>query len=268
MNNNIQNSYFITATDDRFDKAVEVAGKPLRNLSSEIDWKYPKNNHLDLHCTIFYSTNNTAIAPSLGKISAAFNNAITILPFQEMLRLQSCEILSRGSVVLKFAPNKKMESLHKKLLLNFQNEELTPSVYSLNNFLIHVTIGELKKSGNKAKALTELNQVFANVKNTKVPFCPDTLLLKNGNTVLAKASIPKMDVGIRVVQPNGNSYHLVCFSDVNKAQNFAKKIFEFHEIENYAAPGNPKIVKSSGQTHTIRLDQQQYDAIKSYYKNM
>lgn len=273
--NLVNNSYFFCAhSNSRFNDYIVDKLKPFKTQSSSINWVQDLST---LHCTLGFVFGK-AMSPHQTqqlnqKLSTRTAKILNNIPSSLLTRIEGFDITKNGWIILKFAPNKKLHELHQNVIDELESQNLTPSKFSGNQFMAHVSIGSLKPGANLEAAKQELQQLFNKMMQDRFPFIVYDLELShtiNGaNHSLVHHHLQRPDLGIQKVEKLAKRY-VVKIDDYTHAAKLANWLLKFYNITSTTNPGQQKTITHIQKTNNfaIYLDQADYDKVSGVFNNL
>lgn len=269
----VNNTYFFCAhSNGRFNDYIKDKIKPFKNQNSSINWIQDLST---LHCTLgsIYGKNipPTSIPLLNQKLTQRTVTALNNIPHSLLTRIEGFDITKNGWVILKFTPNQKLNDVHQTVVDEMVNQGLTPSKFSGNNFMAHVSIGSIKPGADINVAKQEVQQLFKTIIQDRFPFIVYDLELNyttsGANHSLFHQHLERQKIGIQEVKNLGNRY-VVKMDNFEHADTLARRLLKYYDIQSTQNPGQQKTVKPIGNHFAIYLTPQDYAKVNGVFHNL
>ena len=151
-------TFFCGYTNEKFDKAAAQAISEVK--STAIDWWQSNGTH-PLHCTLgnlFVVGGKVPSKQAVEKLKV--KTAKIAEKFQESIltKVTGYKIAKNGWVLLELKNEEKIKKIHEAFITAAEKLGFTPSPFSKQNYLPHISIGTLKAGAdqNQAKEMPRL----------------------------------------------------------------------------------------------------------------
>lgn len=289
INNPINNDYyyFSASANERFANDLDHKLSTLRKPSSNINWWNSNHPTIHLHCTLGSLSTPKMSQQEIQDLNTKLKNkTIKNLKNNEAIfnKVDYFDITQNGAIILKFKPNKQMTDFHEELMSTLEKEGLNPGKFTHQHFLPHVTVGCMKITGSKQKAVTELNTLLQVMNKQPFPFIVydmnlDFAQTKNNKLVNDRVMHwnlnRRTDLGIlktKIAKNNPKEKEVQVSTKAN-AEKLARTLKNYYGITSSKNHNLPKTVRTATKAkgvvvHTLRLNDQQFEKVKGNFDNL